>query len=95
MANFAGYAQEAIDLLNGRLHLEGGLRWDYFRFNVRNGVNETPTSKEFFAGVESAARLQPKISAAYTVSDRVPLTFYVNYGRGINSQDARGVVRTV
>ncbi|HEU0251720.1 MAG TPA: carboxypeptidase regulatory-like domain-containing protein [Pyrinomonadaceae bacterium] len=33
VTNFAGYAQEALDLLNGRLHLEAGLRWDYFRFS--------------------------------------------------------------
>jgi hypothetical protein len=93
VTNFAGYAQEAIDFLNGRLHLEAGLRWDYFRFNVRNGMNETPTSQEFFGGVQSAVRFQPKASAAYTISDRLPLTFHVNYGRGINSQDARGVVQ--
>ncbi|HEX2269378.1 MAG TPA: TonB-dependent receptor [Pyrinomonadaceae bacterium] len=93
VTNLAGYAQEAIDLLNGRLHLEAGVRWDYFRFRVRNGSNETPTTQETFAGVQSAARFQPKASAAYTISDRVPLTFYVNYGRGINSQDARGVVQ--
>jgi len=92
VTNFAGYAQEAVDLLHGRLHLEAGLRWDYFRFNVNNGVNQTPTTINFFSGVQSAAQLQPKASAAYTISDRVPLTFYVNYGRGINSQDARGVV---
>src|SRR5262249_11035446 len=93
VTNFASFTQEAIDLLNGRLHLEGGLRWDYFRFNVRSGVNETPISNEIFSGVQSAARLQPKLSAAYTVSNHMPLTFYVNYGRGINSQDARGVVQ--
>ena len=46
---------------NERLHFEGGLRWDYFRFNVRNGVNETPAIKEAFAGVESGARFQPKV----------------------------------
>jgi len=43
--------------------------------------------------VQSAARLQPKLAVAYTVSNRMPVTFYVNYGRGINSQDARGVVQ--
>ena len=93
VTNFAGYAQEAVDLLNGRLHLEAGLRWDYFRFNVRDGSNETPNTQESFAGVENAVRFQPKASAAYTISDRVPLTLYANYGRGINSQDARGVVQ--
>jgi outer membrane receptor protein involved in Fe transport len=93
VTNFAGHAHESIDLLNGRLHFEAGLRWDYFRFNVRDGSNETPTTQEFFSGVQSAARLQPKASAAYTISNRIPLTFYANYGRGINSQDARGVVQ--
>ena len=43
--------------------------------------------------MQNTARLQPKLSAAYTVADRLPLTFYFNYGRGINSQDARGVVQ--
>lgn len=36
--------------------------------------HETPTTQEFFAGVQSAVRFQPKASAAYTISDRVPLT---------------------
>ncbi|HKR10619.1 MAG TPA: carboxypeptidase-like regulatory domain-containing protein, partial [Pyrinomonadaceae bacterium] len=90
ITNFAGYAQEAIDLLHGRLHLEGGLRWDYFRFNVRNGSNETPAARDVFGGVQRAARFQPKAAAAYTISDRLPVTVYANYGRGINSQDARG-----
>jgi outer membrane receptor protein involved in Fe transport len=93
VTNLAGYAQEAIDLLNGRLHLEGGLRWDYFRFNISDGINQTPITEESFAGVQGAERFQPKGSAAYSVSDRFPLTFYLNYGRGINSQDARGVVQ--
>ncbi len=93
VTNVAGYVQQAIDLLRGRLHLEAGLRYDYFRFNVSNGVNQTPTDTLFFSGRTSAARFQPKASAAYTVSDRVPLTFYLNYGRGINSQDARGIIQ--
>jgi hypothetical protein len=93
VTNLAGYAQEAVDLLNGRLHLEGGLRWDYFRFGVSNGLNQTPATEDFFSGVQSAARFQPKVSVAYTVADYFPLTFYANYGRGINSQDGRGVVQ--
>ncbi len=93
VTNGAGYVQQTIDLLQGRLHLEAGLRYDYFRFNVRDGFNATPTEVRPFSGVEQAGRLQPKASAAYTVSDQVPLTFYLNYGRGINSQDARGVIQ--
>jgi len=91
--NFAGYVQQGLDLMNGRLHLEGGLRYDFFRFKIRDGINETPTTVTPFSGVQSSAQFQPKVSAAYTVSDRIPLTFYANYGRGINSQDARGVIQ--
>lgn len=93
VTNVAGYVQQAIDLLGGHLHLEGGLRYDYFRFNVRDGSNETPTERTLFSGTAGAARLQPKASAAFFVSEQVPLTFYLNYGRGINSQDARGIVQ--
>ncbi len=93
VTNVSGYVQQGIDFLNGRLHVEGGLRYDYFRFNVRDGVNETPADSTSFSGVAGAARFQPKAAIAYTVSDRIPLTFYFNYGRGINSQDARGVIQ--
>lgn len=93
VTNVAGFFQQSIDLLRGRLHLEGGLRYDYFRFNVRDGVNVTPADANAFSGTQSSARLQPKASVAFTVSDRLPLSVYVNYGRGINSQDARGVIQ--
>lgn len=93
VTNTGAFAQQAINFLDGHLHLEGGLRYDYFRFRVTDGVNQTPTELMTFSGTEGAGRFQPKAAAAYTVSDRIPLTFYVNYGRGINSQDARGVVQ--
>jgi outer membrane receptor protein involved in Fe transport len=93
VTNTAGYIQQSLNLLGGHLRLDGGLRFDYFRFNVGDGVNQTPTETSFFSGVEGAGRFQPKAAAAYTISDRLPLTFYVNYGRGINSQDARGVIQ--
>ena len=41
-------------------------------------------------GSESAAKLQPKLSLAWSPTDRLPFSFYLNYGRGISSQDARG-----
>jgi outer membrane receptor protein involved in Fe transport len=87
VTNAAGYAQQAIDLLHGHLHLEAGLRYDYFRFSVDDQVNP------LFSGVQGASRFQPKANIAYTPSDRVPLTLYFNYGRGISSQDARGVAQ--
>jgi len=43
------------------------------------------------SGIQSSGRFQRKASAAYTISLRVPLTFYVNYGRGnykLDGEDA-------
>lgn len=87
VTNAAGYAQHALDLMHGHLHLEAGLRYDYFRFKLEDRVDPQQS------GAQGASRVQPKASLAYTPSDRLPLTVYVNYGRGISSQDARGVVQ--
>ena len=87
ITNGAGYVQESLSVLNGRLILTGGLRFDAFRWDVKDLVN--PLS----GGVESAGRWQPKGSAAFTPLRKFPLTLYANYGRGINSVDARGVVQ--
>ena len=39
VSNGAGYVQQGIDFLNGRLHLDGGLRIDYFRFGLRDWMD--------------------------------------------------------
>ncbi|HXE91767.1 MAG TPA: TonB-dependent receptor [Terriglobales bacterium] len=85
--NVAGYMQQSVELAGGRLHLDGGLRYDWFRLDVEDRL--TPT----LSGTEGSGRAQPKANLAFTPSRRVPLTLHVNYGRGIASQDARGVVR--
>ena len=85
VTNTAGYVQQSIDLLSGKLHLDGGLRYDYFRFDVRDRLQPD------FSGVQSASRFQPKANLAFTPSAKIPATFYINYGRGIASQDARGI----
>ena len=87
VSNAAGYVQQGIDLIGGRLHVDLGLRYDYFRFNVDDKIS--PES----SGTRATGRIQPKVNISYTPSDRIPATLYFNYGRGINSQDARGVVR--
>ncbi|MET0650091.1 MAG: TonB-dependent receptor, partial [Pyrinomonadaceae bacterium] len=87
VTNTGLYAQQAVDLFDGHLHLEGGLRYDYFRFNVEDRVRPA------FSGTRGEGRLQPKASLAYTPSHTFPATVHFNYGRGISSQDARGVVR--
>jgi outer membrane receptor protein involved in Fe transport len=87
VVNTAGYVQQGLDLFHGHLHIEGGLRYDYFNFRVRDRIDPTASGKQ------GAARVQPKFNLAVTPTDRVPLTLYFNYGRGISSQDARGVVQ--
>jgi outer membrane receptor protein involved in Fe transport len=87
VTNTAGYVQQGIDLLRGHLHVDLGLRYDYFRFNVDDKISPE------FSGTRAIGRSQPKVNISYTPTDRIPATFYFNYGRGINSQDARGVVR--
>lgn len=44
-------------------------------------------------GKTGSGKFQPKLALAYSPSDRLPISIYANYGRGISSQDARGVVR--
>ncbi len=87
VTNGAGYFQQGLILWNGRLLVNGGLRYDEFRFDVRDRV--TPES----SGAESAGRWQPKAGLAFTPSRRLPLTFHANYGRGISTSDARAVVQ--
>jgi outer membrane receptor protein involved in Fe transport len=85
--NGAGYAHQNLSLADGRLLLGGGLRWDLFRFDLRDRLEPN------LSGTDSAVRMQPKASLAYTPSHDLPLQLHVNYGRGISSLDARGVVR--
>jgi len=87
LTNGAGYAQESLSFWQGRLLLGGGLRFDEFRFDVADRVNPAQS------GVQTASRWQGKGNLAFTPSRAVPFTFHLNYGRGINSSDARAVVQ--
>ena len=89
--NYAGYVQNGIDFFNGHMHVETGLRWDYFSFDV-NGF-ELRDVRTDVVGKESAARFQPKIAVSLSPFEKFPVVFYGNYGRGISSQDARGIIR--
>lgn len=91
VSNYAGYIQNGIDFNGGHLRIEGGLRWDYFDFDV-NGI-ELSDERRNLIGQNSAARFQPKLSVVWSPFETFPISLYMNYGRGISSQDARGVVR--
>jgi len=66
VTNGAGYAQENVSLLNGRLLLGAGLRFDEFRYDVADRVNPQQS------GVQSAGRWQGKGNAAFTPSHKIP-----------------------
>jgi outer membrane receptor protein involved in Fe transport len=87
VTNAAGYIQQGVDLLQRRFHFDAGLRVDYFRFDVNDHLDPQ------HSGLQGAAQFQPKVNLSYTLSQRLPLTLYASYGRGISSQDARGVVQ--
>ena len=87
VTNAAGYLQETIGLLKNHLMLGGGVRYDEFRFDVADKVDP------LHSGLQWAGRWQGKGNLAFTPSRAVPFTFHLNYGRGINSIDARGVVQ--
>lgn len=85
--NYAGYAQQRLDLFDSHLSLNFGLRYDFFNYEIIDKV--TPN----LSGKESGSKFQPKFGVSYTPNHKIPFTFYANYGRGITSQDARGVVQ--
>ncbi len=112
--NYAGYIQNGVDLFDGHLRIETGLRFDTFTFDVKGfelgGIAEdaeSPLCNSNFSnpitpdnpcalildGKESATKFQPKLAIAWSPFETTPVTFYANYGRGISSQDARGIVR--
>ena len=86
VANGAGYVQENLSFFSGKLLATAGMRFDAFRFDVRDRVLQGP------AAVESTGRWQPKLSLAWTPTRRVPVTLHANYGRGISSIDARSIL---
>ncbi len=83
ITNGSLYAQEAVELRH--LHLDAGLRFDSFRFNLADRLMAANS------GVSFAASAEPKLNAVYTPAARIPLSLHFNYGRAVTSQDARGI----
>jgi hypothetical protein len=86
VTNEAAYAQESISLANGRVLIGLGLRYDAFRYALVDRVTFDVTRPVY------AGRWQGKATFAYTPWHDAPLTMHANYGRGINSVDARAAV---
>ena len=81
VTNGAGYAQESVTLLGGRMVAGAGIRLDEFRFDVAG------------RDVVAVTIAQPKANLSFRPSLSLPVTLYANYGRGISTADARGVVQ--
>ncbi|MDT7542800.1 MAG: hypothetical protein QOE33_2704 [Acidobacteriota bacterium] len=86
VSSVGAYAQNGLYFIHGHLRVETGLRFDEFCFRVDDHIDPA------HSGNEGAGRFQPKLAVSYNPNDSFPTTFYFNYGRGIASQDARGVV---
>lgn len=56
-------------------------------------INPANPCATILNGRTGSGKLQPKLAVAWSPFDKTPVSFYANYGRGISSQDARGVVR--
>jgi len=86
VTNGAGFIQETLSFQEGHLLIGGGLRYDSFRYGLTDRVDPLQS------GEQAAGRWQGKATFAYTPWQSLPVTFHANYGRGINSVDARAAV---
>ncbi|TFW09973.1 TonB-dependent receptor, partial [Oxalobacteraceae bacterium OM1] len=69
-----------------RFRTVAGLRADRYRFDV--GSSDPANS-----GTADASNFSPKVSAIFAPTQHTE--FYLNWGRGFHSNDARGIVQTV
>lgn len=85
LGNFFVYGQNANQFFGNRLHIDYGVRIDYFHFDNKDQVNPLISRKD------SETAFQPKFNLAYQPNLKVPVVLHFNYGRGVSTQDARGL----
>lgn len=73
------------------LRLVGGMRADYFGFDVTDKLQVLSDSGPKTSGVRSASIFSPKINAI--LGPFLETELYLNFGHGFHSNDARGVVK--
>ncbi|MFT3703554.1 MAG: TonB-dependent receptor [Agriterribacter sp.] len=78
------YAQQHVELSN-RFNINGGLRYDYFRFGYKNILAGENNFKKQSRGIVS-----PKINFNYNLNNTV--RFYLNTGLGFHSNDTRVIL---
>lgn len=85
IATYSSYIQNDLDF--GKLHLDLGLRYDLFYFGTKD------RNAPMFTGTNTKSEAQPKVGVVYHLFNTLPLNLYFNYGRGVTSQDARGIAQ--
>ncbi len=90
-SSIAGYG-EATWKASDALRLTGGLRGDYYKFDVEANTGTGSQGLEN-VGDTNDSIVSPKAGIAYAVSRNVEL--YGNWGQGFHSNDARGVNKNV
>lgn len=83
--NVALYVEEELALAE-QAKLIGGLRADFFNFDVEDRLGGGP------AGRRSRAIVQPKLSLVLMPKPESKFEIYLNYGSGFHSNDARSAV---
>jgi len=91
--SFSGYWAQQI-FFTDWLRFEGGLRGDYYIFDVNNRLPRQGTDPNFDAvvlqGYTTAGLPSPKANLIITPVENTDL--YLNFGRGFHSNDARSTV---
>lgn len=80
------YGEATVTPLPG-LRITGGVRGDYYHYDVRS---RDAVAAALGEGSGSDTLVSPKASAAWAITPQVEL--YANWGRGFHSNDARGAV---
>lgn len=85
----AFYFNEVIRF-NDKLRLELGGRYDYLTFNVEDHI-PSDTTRQNYSGFNYQTAFSPKVNLIFTPSSRYQ--FFMNYGHGFHSNDARSSVQ--
>jgi hypothetical protein len=89
-SSIAAYAKAEL-IFSRWARLIGALRADMFVFDVTDNHEDLSTAGSKTSGVRSDTRFSPK--ATLVISPHRTTDFFVNFGYGFHSNDARGVVR--
>src|SRR5262249_26307044 len=91
--SFSGYWAQQI-FFTDWIRFEGGLRGDFYIFDVNNRLSKQPADPNFDSvflnGYTTAGLPSPKANLVITPIENTEI--YLNFGRGFHSHDARSTV---